>query len=100
MGRSGRAVVTAYAELLDWPANSADLSPVEKAWAYHEHVLWRDYSWTTQAEFEVAMRAAWKVAITPSYCRALFGGLRGTLEVMAKGGGRRVKGWGASAVVA
>ena len=78
-------------------AHSPDLSPIEKAWAVTERLLWAEYTWTDLASFQVALEAAWAAAVTPAYCSKLFAGINNTYAVCAANGGRPIRGWGASA---
>ena len=43
----------------DWPALSADLTPIENIWALVEHRLWAHYEWTDLQTFKCALRKAW-----------------------------------------
>ena len=96
-GRATRAVITPFTpNIVSWPAQSPDLSPIEKAWATAEAELWANHTWSNQREFEAALRQAWAAAITPAYCRKLFGGVRATYDFVAANGGARIAGWGRS----
>ena len=95
LGKATRAAIEHEASLVEpWPAHSPDLSPIEKAWSLAEAKLWETESWTNQKEFEAALVRVWETWITPSYCRKLFGGIRGTYAVCAEKGGALVAGWG------
>lgn len=97
-GKATRAVIAKYAELVeDWPPHSADLNPIEKAWAATEYHLWTNERWNDFNSFKAALERAWKAVVTPAYCRRLCGGVRRTMEVMVGNGGAEVKGWGANA---
>jgi hypothetical protein len=95
LGRDTRALIESHAELMDdWPAHSADLSPIEKAWAATSHYLYAHETWHDLATFKVALHHAWSVVVTPAYCRSLFAGVRNTYAVCVQKSGAQVKGWG------
>jgi len=97
-GRAVRACIEAKATIVeDFPPRSADLNPIEKAWFVAEDHLWKNYTWSNYTEFRAALKAAWRAAITPAFCKKLVGGLRQTYEVCAREGGKEVKGWGTHA---
>ena len=94
-GRPARQMIAqAPAQLVCWPANSPDMSPIEKAWSVVTAHVWRKERWQSQQEFEAALRRSWAAAITPDYCRRLFGGIPNTYRAVEKGKGARVRGWG------
>ena len=61
IGNETRRLIKSIApNIVEWPATSPDLSPIENVWQHVEHVLWRDYTWHTQQEFQDSLLKAWK----------------------------------------
>ena len=99
-GAANRALIEAHAVLHEpWPARSPDLSPIEKAWARCKQYLWsaEHISWHNIVTFKAAVRQAWREAVTPAFCRALFRGIRRTYRVCSRAGGAAIVGWGSTA---
>lgn len=62
LGKATRQLILTHANDLidDWPALSADLTPIENFWALTEHRLWSAYTWHNLDSFKIALRKAWK----------------------------------------
>lgn len=61
IGNETRRLIKSIApNIVEWPATSPDLSPIENVWQHVEHALWRDYTWHTQQEFQDSLLKAWK----------------------------------------
>ena len=61
IGKETRRLISTIApNIVKWPPSSPDLSPIENVWQHVERVLWRDYSWNSQATYQTALFSAWK----------------------------------------
>ena len=93
-GKATRALIESLVFKLidDWPAKSADLSPIENVWAIVEHRLWTKFDWIDLDSFKRALRAAWKeVTGDLKLMRALCGSWEKRREACIAGKGKKVK---------
>ena len=98
IGKITRSVIEECASLVEpWPAKSADMSPIEKAWYACEEHVWASETWSDLNTFTAAVRRSWQRKITPHYCAKLFRGIRPTYECVIAKGGRGIQGWGRTA---
>ena len=98
IGNPTRALIEKHASIIEpWPAKSADMSPIEKAWSAVEHDMWATEQWSDLETLIAACRRSWEKVITPQYCARLFRGIRRTYEVVIAKEGREIRGWGRGA---
>lgn len=69
------ALIEAHASIVEpWPPTSANMSAIEKVWAYVEEYMWAHLTWHGLASFRVALHKAWAEAITPEILLKTDGG--------------------------
>ena len=72
--------------VLDWPANSPDLNPIENLWGIAKRKV-RDMRPNNAEELKAAIEASWS-SITPQQCHRLIASMPRPIEAVihAKGG--------------
>uniref|UniRef100_A0A8C5LKA3 Transposase n=1 Tax=Leptobrachium leishanense TaxID=445787 RepID=A0A8C5LKA3_9ANUR len=75
--------------VLDWPANSPDLNPIENLWSIAKRKI-RDMSPNNAEELKAAIEATWS-SITPQQCHRLIASMPRRIEAVIAAKGAQTK---------
>ena len=75
--------------VLDWPANSPDLNPIENLWGIAKRKM-RDMRPNNAAELKAAIEASWS-SITPQQCHRLIASMPRLIEAVIHAKGAQTK---------
>jgi hypothetical protein len=87
---SVKDIIGQYARLIDWPAKSPDLSPIEQIWAYLKHMI-RGTAFTSAEALFQALVKAWQEMPNEIVCHC-YESFHARCEICRRYGGQSLNG--------
>ena len=76
--------------VMDWPAKSPDLNPIENIWGLMKNYVAEKYP-KNLVELERLIKEAWEAICTPDLCKKLFDSMYSRCEAVIYNKGARTK---------